>query len=84
MNKIDFNKKEVFLGLIGIFTLTLQSMLPDSIRWAVLGNHLTVDIPLVCPFHVNMCALGRKHLSGGVSLLRLTPSSCGAHRKFLP
>lgn len=67
-----------------IRTLTLQSILDDNKRWAVLGNHRIADIPFVCPFHVWISDLGKKHFVGGTSLFKFTPISWGGCKKFLP
>lgn len=53
-------------------------------KCADLGNHLIAEIPLVCPCHVCICALGRKHLSGGAFDFRLTPTSWGICKNERP
>ena len=44
----------VWIHLLPLYTsqiLTLESMPPDRMRWADLGNHLMQLIPFVWPFH---------------------------------
>jgi len=59
-------------------------MLQDNKRCAVFGNQRIVEMPLVWPCHVWICAFGRKQRSGGESDRRFTPTSWGACRNERP